>query len=61
MTARLVREEQLTGTAGGVKHLAGVVERTRAASNEPFVVVSGDALTDVDIRTSSPSTKRRVP
>jgi mannose-1-phosphate guanylyltransferase len=50
MTARLVREEQLTGTAGGVKHLAGVVERSSGSFDEPFVVVSGDALTDVDIR-----------
>ncbi len=50
MTARLVREEQLTGTAGGVKHLAGVVERNSGGFTEPFVVVSGDALTDVDIQ-----------
>jgi mannose-1-phosphate guanylyltransferase len=50
MTARLVREEQLTGTAGGVKHLAGVVERSLGGFDEPFVVVSGDALTDVDIQ-----------
>ena len=50
LTARLVREEQLTGTAGGVKHLAGVVERNSGGFNEPFVVVSGDALTDVDIQ-----------
>jgi NDP-sugar pyrophosphorylase family protein len=50
MTARLVREEQLTGTAGGVKHLAGVVERDSGDFDEPFVVVSGDALTDVDIQ-----------
>jgi NDP-sugar pyrophosphorylase family protein len=50
MMARLVREEQLTGTAGGVKHLAGVVERRSGGFDEPFVVVSGDALTDVDIQ-----------
>jgi mannose-1-phosphate guanylyltransferase len=50
MMARLVREEQLTGTAGGVKHLAGVVEQSSGGFDEPFVVVSGDALTDVDIR-----------
>jgi NDP-sugar pyrophosphorylase family protein len=47
MRIRLVREDELTGTAGGVKRLA------RAAPvGEPdgtFVVVSGDALTDVDI------------
>src|SRR4028119_1447837 len=45
MTAHLVREEQLTGTAGGVKHLAGVVERDSGDFDEPFVVVRGDALT----------------
>jgi NDP-sugar pyrophosphorylase family protein len=50
MTARLVREAQLTGTAGGVKHLAGVVERRSGGFDELFVVVSGDALTDVDIQ-----------
>src|ERR687885_2216837 len=48
MTVRLVREEELTGTAGGVKHLA---ETTPVGEfNETFVVVSGDALTDVDIK-----------
>jgi mannose-1-phosphate guanylyltransferase len=50
MMARLVREDQLTGTAGGVKHLAGVVEQSSGGFDEPFVVVSGDALTDVDIQ-----------
>jgi mannose-1-phosphate guanylyltransferase len=50
MMARLVREEQLTGTAGGVNHLAGVVEQSSGGFDEPFVVVSGDALTDVDIQ-----------
>jgi NDP-sugar pyrophosphorylase family protein len=50
MTTQLVREEQLTGTAGGVKHLAGVAERDSGGLDEPFVVVSGDALTDVDIQ-----------
>ncbi len=47
MRVRLIKEENLTGTAGGVKHLAGIA-RTRDFS-ETFVVVSGDALTDVDI------------
>lgn len=47
MRVNLVREEELTGTAGGVKHLAGVAE---GSFDETFVVVSGDALTDVDIR-----------
>jgi NDP-sugar pyrophosphorylase family protein len=39
------REEQLTGTAGGVKRLASV-----GAFDETFVVIMGDALTDVDMR-----------
>ena len=48
MTVRLEREEELTGTAGGVKRLA---ETTPVGEfNETFVVVSGDALTDVDIK-----------
>ncbi len=47
MRVRLIKEKSLTGTAGGVKHLAGIA-RTRDFS-ETFVVVSGDALTDVDI------------
>jgi mannose-1-phosphate guanylyltransferase len=47
MKVCLVREDQLTGTAGGVKHLAGAA--SVGEFDEPFVVVSGDALTDVDI------------
>jgi mannose-1-phosphate guanylyltransferase len=39
------REERLTGTAGGVKRLASV-----GAFEETFVVIMGDALTDVDVR-----------
>jgi len=47
MSVHLIREENLTGTAGGVRHLAGAA---RAGDfSETFVVVSGDALTDVDI------------
>lgn len=42
MTAHLSREEALTGTAGGVKRLEDRFDDT-------FVVVSGDALTDVDL------------
>jgi mannose-1-phosphate guanylyltransferase len=42
MTIRLSREEELLGTAGGVKRLADRFDDT-------FVVVSGDALTDVDL------------
>jgi len=39
------REERLTGTAGGVKRLA-----SGGAFEETFVVIMGDALTDVDLR-----------
>jgi mannose-1-phosphate guanylyltransferase len=42
MTVRLNREDELLGTAGGVKRLADRFDDT-------FVVVSGDALTDIDI------------
>jgi NDP-sugar pyrophosphorylase family protein len=42
MTVYLDREEELLGTAGGVKRLADHFDDT-------FVVVSGDALTDVNI------------
>src|SRR3712207_3203531 len=43
MKVRLNREDELLGTAGGVKRLADRFDET-------FVVVSGDALTDIDIR-----------
>lgn len=36
------REEELLGTAGGVRKLAGYFDET-------FVVISGDALTDMDL------------
>ena len=39
------REERLTGTAGGAKRLASA-----GAFEETFVVIMGDALTDVDLR-----------
>jgi NDP-sugar pyrophosphorylase family protein len=42
MSVRLSREEELLGTAGGAKRLAADVDDT-------FVVISGDALTDVDV------------
>src|SRR5215210_3197079 len=42
MTVHLEREDELLGTAGGVKRLASRFDDT-------FVVVSGDALTDIDI------------
>ncbi len=42
MTVHLSREEELMGTAGGVKRLGSNFDDT-------FVVVSGDALTDVDL------------
>jgi mannose-1-phosphate guanylyltransferase len=48
MRVNLVREKELTGTAGGVKHLAKIAPA--GSFNETFIVVSGDALTDVDIR-----------
>jgi len=47
MTVRLLREEVLTGTAGGVKNLATVV--TAGGFDATFVVISGDALTDVNL------------
>src|SRR5919112_162008 len=43
MRVRLSREQRLLGTAGGVKRLAKHFDET-------FVVVSGDALTDLDLR-----------
>jgi mannose-1-phosphate guanylyltransferase len=43
MKVHLSREEKLLGTAGGVKRLAEKFDDT-------FVIVSGDALTDVNIR-----------
>src|SRR5215208_3562328 len=43
MNVRLSREERLLGTAGGVKRLAKHFDET-------FIVVSGDALTDIDVR-----------
>src|SRR5215211_5840829 len=42
MTIHLSREDELRGTAGGVKRLSERFDDT-------FVIVSGDALTDVDI------------
>jgi mannose-1-phosphate guanylyltransferase len=49
MSVRLVREKELSGTAGGVKNLAqGIAPADKF--DETFVVVSGDALTDVDIK-----------
>src|ERR687893_251495 len=43
MKVHLSREDELRGTAGGVKRLSSNFDDT-------FVVVSGDALTDVDIK-----------
>jgi NDP-sugar pyrophosphorylase family protein len=43
MDVRFHREKRLMGTAGGVKNVAEVFDET-------FVVVMGDALTDVDVR-----------
>jgi NDP-sugar pyrophosphorylase family protein len=47
MAVRLLKEEMLTGTAGGVKHLSRVT--SKGGFDDTFVIVSGDALTDVDI------------
>lgn len=47
MRVHFVREKELSGTAGGVKRLATVA--SAGEFDETFVVVSGDALTDVDI------------
>ena len=44
-TVHFTREERLTGTAGGVKRLASM-----GAFDKTFVVIMGDALTDVDVR-----------
>jgi NDP-sugar pyrophosphorylase family protein len=43
MEVRVTREAELMGTAGSVKRIAGRFDET-------FVVVMGDALTDVDVR-----------
>jgi mannose-1-phosphate guanylyltransferase/mannose-1-phosphate guanylyltransferase/phosphomannomutase len=43
MTVNLTRESELMGTAGGIKRIADRFDET-------FVVVMGDALTDVDAR-----------
>jgi mannose-1-phosphate guanylyltransferase len=43
MTVITTREDELMGTAGGVKRLADRFDET-------FIVVMGDALTDVDVR-----------
>ncbi|NLG84037.1 MAG: NDP-sugar synthase [Firmicutes bacterium] len=42
VSLRYSREEELLGTAGGVKKLADFFDQT-------FVVISGDALTDIDL------------
>src|ERR687889_104960 len=49
MSVRLVREKELIGTAGGVKNLAQGIASSDEF-DETFVVISGDALTDVDIK-----------
>jgi mannose-1-phosphate guanylyltransferase len=48
MSIRLLREKKLTGTAGGVKHLAKIA--SKRSFNDTFIVVSGDALTDIDLK-----------
>jgi NDP-sugar pyrophosphorylase family protein len=46
MSVNVSREERLMGTAGGVKRLASISR----SFDEAFVVVMGDALTDIDVR-----------
>ena len=48
MSVHLLREKELTGTAGGVKHLAKIA--SKGSFDETFIVVSGDALTDIDLK-----------
>ena len=48
MSVHLIREKELTGTAGGVKHLAKIA--SNGSFNETFIVLSGDALTDIDLK-----------
>lgn len=43
MTVNFTREEELMGTAGGVKRVSDRFDET-------FIVIMGDALTDVDLR-----------
>lgn len=43
MTVNITREDELMGTAGGVKRISDRFDET-------FVVIMGDALTDVDLR-----------
>jgi NDP-sugar pyrophosphorylase family protein len=43
-TVHFTREERLTGTAGGVKRLASM-----GTFDKTFVVIMGDALTNVDV------------
>ena len=43
MTVNLTHEDELMGTAGGVKRIADCFDDT-------FIVIMGDALTDVDVR-----------
>jgi mannose-1-phosphate guanylyltransferase len=43
MKVRIAREDKLMGTAGGVKRIANCFDET-------FVVIMGDALTDIDVR-----------
>jgi len=46
MAVHLTREEELLGTAGSVKRMASAAARS---FDSTFVVVMGDALTDVDL------------
>jgi NDP-sugar pyrophosphorylase family protein len=44
-----VIEKEPLGTAGGVKNAVGAYNNGAAACERPFLVMSGDALTDIDI------------
>lgn len=45
-TVSFAHEEELMGTAGGVRNVADFLT---AEGDEPFLVLAGDALTDVDL------------
>jgi mannose-1-phosphate guanylyltransferase/phosphomannomutase len=51
LTLRFSREDTPLGTAGCVKHAVGTACKTSASpvSDEPFLVISGDALCDFDL------------
>ena len=56
MGVHLVKEEELTGPASGAKRLTGVAGDY---FDETFVVVSSDALTDIDLQSLVAFHKKR--